>query len=301
MTDFSPTKYIEKNVKLQYRNFDTDQWYTVTVIKIYGHNENIFLGKFVYCDIKFNSGEIYNHFIFTDKEFESTSDNAWKFARPWSASINEIRKLNQIVNTTSFDYYNSTINNHFSDIDSRYKRNNEIEEYEGDDEGEEWEVDEEEYNEEKEEEEDEWEAEWEEWKEGEECEDGEECEGEECEGDEDGEEGEEGEECEDDEDGEECEGDGEECEGDEECEGGEECEGDGEECEDDEDDDDCEDVDDECEDDEDDEECEDVGNETTIVIHLYPRLWSTILISTVVSTLATTLIIYASNTACSIY
>ena len=147
MTDFSPTKYIEKNVKLQYRNFDTDQWYTVTVIKIYGHNENIFLGKFVYCDIKFNSGEIYNHFIFTDKEFESTSDNAWKFARPWSASINEIRKLNQIVNTTSFDYYNSTINNHFSDIDSRYKRNNEIEEYEGDDEGEEWEVDEEEYNE----------------------------------------------------------------------------------------------------------------------------------------------------------
>jgi hypothetical protein len=267
MTDFSPTKYIEKNVKIQYRNFDANQWHTVTVIQVYGHNENIFLGKFVYCDIKFNSGEIYNHFIFTDKEFESTSDNAWKFARPWSASINEIRQLNQKLNNTSFDYYNSTSNtNHFSDIGSIYKVNNEIEEYEGDNEGDnegddEWEDD----DGAEEDDEDEWEAEWEEW-EDKKCED--ECEDDDCE-------------CED----EECEDEDDDCE--DECEDEEE-----DECEDDEEDE-CE---EECEDDEEDEE-----DETTIVIHLYPRLWSTVLVSTVVSTLATTLIIYASNIACSIY
>lgn len=119
MTDFSPTKFIDKNVKLQYRNFDTN-WHTVKVIKIYGHNENIFLGKFVYCDIKFDNGEIYNHFIFTDKEYESNSDNAWKFAHPWSASINEIKELHQKLNHTAFDYYNCTSTyDMFSDIQKK--------------------------------------------------------------------------------------------------------------------------------------------------------------------------------------
>ena len=118
MGDFSPTKYIDKNVKLQYRNFDvSNNWDTVTVINVHGYNDNIFLGKFVYCDIKFDSGEIYNHFLFTDKEYESNSDNAWKFAHPWCVSINEIKDLNQKLSYTAFDYYNCTSSyDMFSDI-----------------------------------------------------------------------------------------------------------------------------------------------------------------------------------------
>jgi hypothetical protein len=278
MGDFSPTKYIDKNVKLEYRNFDVStNWHTVTVIKIHGHNDNIFLGKFVYCDIKFDSGEIYNHFLFTDKEYESNSDNAWKFAHPWCISINEIKDLNQKLSYTAFDYYNCTSSyDMFSDIRKRPVGPvgheidvDEFEEFE-EDELEEFEEDDEveEFEEELEVEELEEELEVEEFE--------------------------------------------------------EELEEDVEEIEEFEDKletieeefefalerpnkrfkvyDNKLDDDQECDDD-DDQECDD-GQESIqsdIITIIYPGFWSTVLISSIVSTIATTMIIYASHSACSIY
>lgn len=220
MTDFSPTKFIHKDVKLQYRNFDNN-WHVVTVIKVYGYNHNIFLGKFVYCDIKFDNGEVYNHFIFTDKEYESNSDNAWKFAHPWCVSINEIKELNNKL-YTSLDYYNCTNSSAYlrthTDIPSIYK--DMLEEL--------WEEDEDDEDEEEDEEDEEDE--------------------------------------------------------DYECE--------------------------EEDEDEDfllrpkvhDEEHDNIESvQSDIVTIIYPGFWSTVIISSIVSTIATTMIIYASHTACSVY
>lgn len=298
MSDFSPTKYIDKNVKLQYRNFDTN-WHTVTVINIHGHNDNIFLGKFVYCDIKFDSGEIYNHFLFTDKEYESNTDNAWKFAHPWCVSVNEIKELNQKLSYTAFDYYNCTSSyDMFSDIQKKPV-------------GHEIDVD------------DEFEDEFEEEEEFEdECNDDEfedECNEDEFEEEDD-----------------EFEDDDEELEFDEDDECNEELEDffrpnkrfrvyDNKledvvdnECND--DDDECNDelkwgrkgvrgakgargYDDECNDDDvDEEECnDDESIQSDIITIIYPGFWSTVVISSIISTIATTMIIYASHTACSIY
>ena len=226
MADFSPTKFIDKNVKLQYKNFDVNHnWHTITVTKIHGHNDNIFLGKFVYCDIKFDNGEIYKHFLFRDKEYESNSDNAWTFAHPWCVSINEIKELNHLL----FDYNCTSKNTCAYNKTVEYiKYTNRMRIPEGENEGDE-------------------EAEY-------------------------------------------------------------EADDDDEDDDDDNDDDDDDDEDykeeteDEIEDNNNDEyykkETEDDVHKITII---YPGFWSAVIISSMVSTIATTIIIYASNIACSIY